>query len=128
LLFFGKEVFNSPENYANGKYGRRMIHNDYNVILHGSGVVGLILFVIWPIPIFLFYRKIKIYVKFYFEDKKLFDYMNVTFISFLIMGYILSISGGVNAILFNSIRMAVLGAILRIFFEYFKNNYKINQT
>jgi hypothetical protein len=44
------------------------------------------------------------------------------------MGYILSISGGVNAILFNSIRMAVLGAILRIFFEYFKNNYKINQT
>ena len=28
LLFFGKEVFNSPGNYANGRYGRRMLHND----------------------------------------------------------------------------------------------------
>jgi hypothetical protein len=120
LLFFGKEVFNSPGNYANGKYGRRMIHNDYNVILHGSGILGLALFVLWPIPLFIFYLKIKIYAKYYFEDKKLFDYMNVTFISFLIIGYILGISGGVNAILFNSIRMAVLGAVIRIFYEYFQ--------
>jgi hypothetical protein len=128
LLFFGKEVFNSPGNYANGRYGKRMIHNDYNAVLHGSGIFGLFLFVIWPLPLYLFYRKIKVYAKIYFEDKKLLDYMNVTFLSFLIIGYILSISGGVNAILFNSIRMAVLGAILRIFFEYFKNNYKINRT
>lgn len=126
-LFFGKEIFNSPGNYANGRYGRRMIHNDYNAILHGSGIIGLALFILWPIPLFLFYRKIKVYTKFYFEDKKLFDYMNVTFISFLIMGYILSISGGVNAILFNSIRMAVLGAILRVFYEYFIRNTKKNK-
>jgi hypothetical protein len=128
LIFFGKEVFNSPGNYANGKYGRRMIHNDYNVILHGAGLIGLMFFIFWPVPLFIFYKKIKISAKIYFEDKKLFDYMNVTFISFLIIGYILSISGGVNAILFNSIRMAVLGAILRVFFEYFKNNSKINRT
>lgn len=127
LLFFGKEVFNSPGNYANGRYGRRMIHNDYNVILHGSGVVGLILFVIWPLPLFIFYRKIKIYAKFNFEDKKLFDYMSVTFVSFLIMGYIISVSGGVNAILFNAIRMAVLGAVLRIFFEHSKKHLQTNQ-
>jgi hypothetical protein len=127
LLFFGKEVFNSPGNYANGRYGRRMIHNDYNVILHGSGVVGLILFVIWPLPLFIFYRKIKIYAKFNFEDKKLFDYMSVTFVSFLIMGYIISFSGGVNAILFNAIRMAVLGAVLRIFFEHSKKHLQTNQ-
>ncbi|MCF8410865.1 MAG: hypothetical protein K9G31_06160 [Crocinitomicaceae bacterium] len=127
LLFFGKEVFNSPGNYANGRYGRRMIHNDYNVILHGSGVVGLILFIIWPLPLFVFYRKIKDYAKFNFEDKKLFDYMSVTFVSFLIMGYIISISGGVNAILFNSIRMAVFGAVLRIFFEHSKKHLQTNQ-
>jgi membrane protein implicated in regulation of membrane protease activity len=124
LLFFGKEVFNSPGNYANGRFGRRMIHNDYNAILHGSGIIGLFLFVLWPLPLFLFYRKIKLNAKLNFEDKKLFDYMNVTFISFLIMGYILSVSGGVNAILFNSIRMAVLGAVLRIFFENFKTHLK----
>ena len=58
--------------------------------------------------------------KFQFEDKQLFDYMKVCFISFLILGYILSISGGVNAILFNAIRVAVLGAILRVFFEHYK--------
>jgi len=122
LIFFGKEVFNSPGNYANGKYGRRMIHNDYNVILHGAGLIGLMLFIFWPVPLFIFYNKIKISAKIYLEDKKLFDYMNVTFISFLIIGYILSISGGVNAILFNSIRMAVLGAILRVFYESFRMN------
>jgi hypothetical protein len=122
LIFFGKEVFNSPGNYANGKYGRRMIHNDYNVILHGAGLIGLMLFIFWPVPLFIFYKKIKISAKIYLEDKKLFDYMNVTFISFLIIGYILSISGGVNAILFNSIRMAVLGAILRVFYESFRMN------
>lgn len=120
LLFFGKEIFNSPGNYANGKYGKRMIHNDYNAILHGSGVTGLILFLIWPVPLFIFYRKIKTMTKFQFEDKKLFDYMKVCFISFLILGYILSISGGVNAILFNAIRVAILGGILRIFFEHYK--------
>ena len=118
-VFFGKEVFNSPGNYANGKYGRRMIHNDYNVVLHGSGIVGLSLFLLWPIPLFIFYRKIKNSAKAYFSDKKLFDYMQVTFICFLILGYILSISGGINAILFNAIRVVVLGAILRIFYEHY---------
>ncbi len=118
-VFFGNEVFNSPGNYANGKYGRRMIHNDYNAVLHGSGILGLILFLLWPIPLFIFYRKIKNSAKVYFSDKKLFDYMQVTFICFLIVGYILSISGGINAILFNAIRVVVLGAILRIFYEHY---------
>ena len=57
----------------------------------------------------------------------MFDYMSVTFVSFLIMGYIISVSGGVNAILFNAIRMAVLGAVLRIFFEHSKKHLQTNQ-
>lgn len=119
LFFFGKEVFNSPGNYANGRYGKRMIHNDYNVILHGSGIIGLLLFVCWPIPLFLLFRKIKSIAKYEFEDKKLFDFIATTFISFLVIGYVLSVSGGINAILFNSIRVAVIGSSLRILYEYY---------
>jgi hypothetical protein len=119
LFFFGKEVFNSPGNYANGRYGKRMIHNDYNAILHGSGIVGLILFILWPVPLFLLYRKIKTIAKYEFEDKKLFDFIATTFISFLVIGYVLSISGGINAILFNAVRVAVIGSSLRILYEYY---------
>lgn len=119
LFFFGKEIFNSPGNYANGKYGKRQIHNDYNVVLHGSGIIGLLLFVCWPIPLFIFYKKIKRISKYEFEDKKLFDYISVTFLIFIIIGYVISISGGINAILFNSVRVAIIGASLRIFYEHY---------
>ncbi|MBL6660285.1 MAG: hypothetical protein ISP70_02210 [Crocinitomicaceae bacterium] len=119
IFFFGKEIFNSPGNYANGRYGRRQIHNDYNVVLHGSGLVGLLLFISWPVPLFLFYKKIKRIAKHEFKDKKLFDYISVTFLIFLIIGYVLSISGGINAILFNSVRVAIMGASLRILYEHY---------
>ncbi len=119
LFFFGKEVFNSPGNYANGRYGKRMIHNDYNAVLHGSGIIGLFLFIFWPIPLFLLYRKIRTIAKYEFEDKKLFDFIATTFISFLVIGYVLSISGGINAILFNAVRVAVIGSSLRILYEYY---------
>jgi len=119
VFFFGKEIFNSPGNYANGRFGRRQIHNDYNVILHGSGLIGLLLFIFWPVPLFLFYKKIKRIAKYEFKDKKLFDYISVTFVIFLIIGYVLSISGGITAILFNSIRVAIMGASLRILYEHY---------
>jgi len=118
LFLFGKEVFNSPGNYANGRFGPRMIHNDYNMILHGSGVIGLLLFICWPIPLYVFYRKMKILANHSFEDKRLFDIMTVLFLNLLIMGYLISLSGGINAILFNSIRVALMGSILRILYEY----------
>ena len=127
VFFFGKEIFNSPGNYANGKFGKRQIHNDYNLILHGSGLIGLLLFVLWPIPLFLFYKKIKRISKYQFQDEKLFDYISVTFLIFLIIGYVLSLSGGINAILFNSIRVAIIGASLRILYEHYLL-FKKNKT
>ena len=126
LVFFGKEVYNSPGNYANGKYGKRMIHNDYNVVLHGSGLIGLVLFSLWPISLLIFFRKIRFFAKASFEDKKFFDYINVTFISFLIIGYVFSMSGGINAILFNSVRVAIMGACLRLLYEHYCNFKRIH--
>ncbi len=120
-LLFGKEIFNSPGNYANGKYGNRMIHSDYNAVLHGSGILGMFLYLFWQITLFLFYKKIKPFAKSYFLDKNLFDVLNVLFINFLIIGFIMAISGGINAVLFNSIRVVILGALLRIFYDAAKN-------
>lgn len=128
LFLFGKEVFNSPGNYANGKYGPRMIHNDYNMILHGSGVIGLLLFISWPIPLYLFYRKIKITAQYSFQDKRLFDILSVLFINLIIIGYLISLSGSLKGVLFNSIRVALMGSILRLFYEYScKTLLKLNE-
>ncbi len=124
LFLFGKEIFNSPGNYANGKYGPRMIHNDYNMILHGSGIIGLMLFIAWPIPLYLFFRKLKITAQYSFEDKKLFDIISVLFINLIIIGYLISISGSLKGILFNSIRVALMGSILRLLYEYSKKTLK----
>ena len=126
MLLFGKEIFNSPGNYANGKYGRRMIHSDYNAILHGSGIVGMFLYLFWQIALYLFFIKIKYFAKANFTDQGLFDILNVLFVNFLLVGLIIAISGGINAVLFNSIRVVILGAILRILYDAAKK-YLENQ-
>ena len=127
-LLFGKEIFNSPGNYANGKYGRRMIHSDYNAILHGSGVIGMFLYLFWQIALYLFFIKIKFFAKANFNDQGLFDILNVLFVNFLLAGLIIAISGGLNAVLFNSIRVVILGAVLRILYnaakKYLENKKK----
>lgn len=43
VVMFGKEAFNSPNYFRSLMYGRQL-HVDYNVLLHGGGVVGLWLF------------------------------------------------------------------------------------
>ena len=99
-----------------GKNHKNLLNNLEK--LHGSGVIGLLLFITWPIPLYVFYRKMKILAKPSFEDKRLFDIMTVLFLNLLIMGYLISLSGGINAILFNSIRVALMGGILRILYEF----------
>lgn len=44
---FGTELFNSSGNYADGKFRDRMIHVDYFIWLHGGGVIGLLLYLLY---------------------------------------------------------------------------------
>ena len=92
--------------------GERMLHSDYNVLLHGAGIFGLL---------FYFYYNV-IILKYFFKLKKQLPYrdnlinmMSATFIAVFLMSFIISLSGSFGAVTFNTIRSIYLGAILGIF-------------
>lgn len=49
---FGYELFNSGGNYGDEIYGRRSLHSDITVIVHASGLLGLLLYVLMIIKTF----------------------------------------------------------------------------
>lgn len=108
---FGKQLYNSPGNYANGTFGERQIHIDYNVILHGAGIVGMLLYLIMFIPIFkhLGYVSKKAKRDAYYYNLK------AIFISFFILTFVMSVSGQMYGITFRSICFIYMGGILGYF-------------
>ena len=61
LFLFGKETFNTVGTYAKGKFGNRMIHENIGIILNGTGLVGLIWYVlinIYVLFLFLHYSSL----------------------------------------------------------------------
>jgi len=50
----GFEVFNSPGNYGRGMFGERTLHSDPTTIVHSSGLIGLMLYLV--IFLTIFYR------------------------------------------------------------------------
>jgi len=115
---FGKEVLNSEGNYCNGIYGERPLHLDFNVILNGSGILGLLIYIL------IYY---KIYRKFIFittnlsKNGYIYSLKNM-FISFFIISIIVSIlNGGIWSMPYRSVIFIYLGGILRILEESNKN-------
>jgi len=64
-FLIGEEIFNSAGYYADGAYGERMIHSGFPALIHGSGYIGLLLFMMIFIKLFFKYwrnrKAIKIY-------------------------------------------------------------------
>lgn len=58
-FFFGKETFNTVGTYANGEYGKRVIHTDIALLLHSTGVVGLLSYL--TIQFYIFFKIIAAY-------------------------------------------------------------------
>lgn len=110
-ILFGKELFNSPYNYGGGRWGERVLHVDYNLILHGSGIIGLVLYSI------IFYR---IFSTFLYYKKRIpkelcYKELCAIFISLFLLSLFISLIGGMKVITFRSIIFMYLGAILGIF-------------
>lgn len=119
--FFGTEMFNSPRKYApTKKFGDRQIHNDYFRLLHGSGIVGIFLYFLLQFSIIKSYIRIRNHTALYVQ-KDLFSLLNAIFYSFYFISFIISLSGGIDGILFNSLRYIVLGGIIGIFYN--ANNF-----
>tara|TARA_Y100001960_G_scaffold150116_1_gene158406 strand:- start:18 stop:569 length:552 start_codon:yes stop_codon:yes gene_type:complete len=126
---FGKELFNSVNNYGLTIDRKRMIHVDYNQLLHGAGFLGLF----WYLYIHLFLiRKMRLYSSNYHnlnqilsnstDDKKVFfKYSSSIFYAFIIVSLFLSIGGGFHLVLFNAIKYLFLGSILGIWYNVYNN-------
>jgi len=110
LMLFGKELFNSNGNYADGLFGDRRLHVDYIGILHGSGVIGLTLYFLVYLFIFkrfrFLYRKNRTLSK---DEKATYKGL---FYSFLITSLIISLSGQMYEITFRTMIFFTLGIIL----------------
>lgn len=109
---FGKEMFNSPGNYGGGIFGERPLHMDYNSLLFGSGILGLLFYFYYNLVILKYFLKLKKHLP---SKNNLINIMNATFISVFLMSFIISLSGSFGAVTFNTIRSIYLGAILGIF-------------
>jgi hypothetical protein len=115
-VLFGLEGFNSVGNYADGKFGERNLHVDYNLIVNTEGVVGLILYFVIFIQIFLLYLKVK-----NSNSKippKLFKPIKGVFFAFLLTQFATSLSGQMYMVTFRMIIFIYLGAILGIMLRY----------
>lgn len=115
-VLFGLEGFNSVGNYANGIFGDRNLHVDYNLIVNTEGVVGLILYFMIFIQIFFLYLKVK-----NSNSKippKLFKPINGVFFAFILTQFATSLSGQMYMVTFRMIIFIYLGAILGIMLRY----------
>lgn len=112
-FFFGNETFNTVGTYADGKFKKRMIHDNFGIIINGSGIIGL-----------LFYTFINIYILlllFRNIDKEkickngVAYFYIIIYISYWLMYQLTSLSGTIWLMLYPSMTFSVMGMILRYF-------------
>jgi hypothetical protein len=111
-MLFGESLFDSAGRYARGLLGKRQIHLDINTVLHGSGVIGLLLFIGFYIQLYRLFLKYKRKINF-IENRLLIS----TFYGLYFSSIFLLFSGGMTTITFNLISALYMGGIL----GYFRN-------
>ena len=107
-VLFGIQAFNSVGNYANGSFGARQLHIDYNLILNTTGVVGLLLY--FNIFYLIYKQKRKLIIQ--HKNNAIFKTLNSVFYMLLLTQFFTSFGGQMYAITFRSIIFIYLGAIL----------------
>jgi len=101
---FGSELFNDRAFFNS----QRMLHTDYMVILNGSGLLGIILWFIILIGIFI---KGQRYLRIFDNDIR-FPFLRATFYSIIVSQLFMSISGSIQGIGLRSYILLYLGAIV----------------
>lgn len=105
----GREIFNSP-----GSYGypdpERVIHVDFNIILSGSGLIGLFLYLIFNYKILVLFLKLKTNGR----KSDLYYLFWVTGFAIFTISILTSFSSGLFAITYRTSTYALLGVVLAI--------------
>lgn len=124
-LLFGKETFNLVGTYANGKYGKRQIHGDYSVLLHGTGVVGCLVWFL--IHLYLILWIIKLKKNSYYGDGSYSVVLYSFFFSLIFVKFINMGSGGLDLVISSSFFYTSLGGVLRYFYNQEQIKFALNQ-
>ena len=109
-LLFGKHLFDSAGNYDRGVHKDRPLHLDINIVLHGSGLIGLFLLLMFYATIFLQYLRLKIELG--IPHEKL---ITGCFLGIYFSHLFLLLSGGMLSVTFNLISYLYMGAILGLY-------------
>jgi hypothetical protein len=120
----GLQGFYSTRNYADGKFGDRNLHIDYNLIVNTTGLVGLILYLLIFVQIFLNYqnyKKAKIYL-----PPKFYNMLVGIFFALFITQFLTSFAGQMYMITFRMIIFTYMGAILGFFKYTVQKNQIVN--
>lgn len=113
-LVFGDEAFNSKKVLKKYFKRERQLHVDYNVLLHGTGILGLILYLILFFRFLSISRSYKIMANKFIIDKNATRIVNenhALIIAMVVLCLAMSFSGGLQ---FSSYRI-----ILFLFLGYF---------
>jgi hypothetical protein len=110
IFLFGDHLFSSAGNYAGGIHGPRPLHLDVNIIMHGSGVVGLIIFLLIYVRLYSKYNAIKTRVPLPNEKN-----MIGAFMAMFLSHMFLLISGGMITMTFNLISALYMGGIMGLY-------------
>lgn len=120
-FLLGKETFNTVGTYANGIFGRRMIHENYGIMLNGTGVIGTSIYIFLNFYLLLLFFRYTGRVNFCGNPKAYFLY--IAYISYWLMFTAASFSGTIWLMLYPSVHYMVSGMILRYFYEYGELDY-----
>ncbi|MBN2524258.1 MAG: hypothetical protein JXB24_13385 [Bacteroidales bacterium] len=116
----GSELFNSSERYAGGAFGRRPLHVDYNKILWGAGLIGMLLYLaIYADMVIKLIRYNK-----YLPDRRYYKEMKNIFITLLIVSLFISTQGGMFTVTFRAMIFIYFGAILGVFSKFYERGIK----
>lgn len=114
-LLFGKETFNIVGTYANGKFGKRQIHEDYGMLLHSTGIIGLIWYL--GIQVFLLVLPYRRRFNALFINHQGNRLLLAIYTSLIIIHFISMTSGVIRMSFSEMIYYLTIGLILRIFYE-----------
>jgi len=117
---FGTELYNSRGTYNSHIHTfqlKRLLHSDYSTILHGSGLLGFLLYVM------IFVSMYRDCSKLWRNGKKtiIVQELKTVFLIFFILVIVISIPGRMTSISFRTIIFSLLGATTGILY---KNKYR----
>lgn len=116
-LLFGKETFNTVGNYGNGSFGKRQIHQDFALLLHSTGIVGLFWYlgIQMTLLILPFRRK---YKSLFLHNETNRILLGI-YVSLIVAHFVAMTSGVIRMSFSETVYYMSLGMILRIFYEQY---------